>query len=331
MKYKFKIGFTIGDANGIGLEIFAKALMNKSINRLLSNQELFLFGNLQTILNYFKLLDFEFNFAGTQLLLEGLKINIVNIDPSAKVVWGAADKDSGLLAYNSIVCSTHYALEKKIDCVVTLPISKYSLKLARVDYSSHTELLSKLCGTANPLMMFVYKNFRVALLTIHIPIQSVANYIDKDNVVEKTKILYSTLQKDFEISKPKIALLGLNPHSGEGGVIGKEEMQILKPAIEELKSTGIVVEGPFPADGFFAFGNYKLFDATLACYHDQGLIPFKILSKGSGVNYTANLPIVRTSPDHGTAFNIAGKGVASPSSLIESIRLALHIAKARRS
>lgn len=330
MKNKIKIGVTIGDINGIGLEIFAKFFTSTYFKKVENSIQFMLFGNTDSIAEYLRNVVFNVKSTDNILYILGHPIEIVFVEPYAPVRFGKIDGLAGKLSANSIRIATQYALEGKIDCFVTLPISKESLALAKSPFYSHTEFIAELCGVNNPLMLFVYRGLRVALFTIHEPIANVPNLINSKLISDKVTTFANSLKFDFGISNPKIAVLGLNPHSGESGLIGIEEKEIIIPTLHDLTGKGISIEGPYPADGFFGFGLYKLFDGILACYHDQGLIPFKLLTKGIGVNFTANLPIIRTSPDHGTAFDIAGKGKADPSSLIESIRLAIEIYRQRK-
>lgn len=330
MKNKIKIGVTIGDVNGIGLEVFAKFFSSNYFKKVKNSIQFILFGNNNSIIEYFEKTGFNIKLVENTLYILGHPIEIVFVEPYAQVKFGKNDALAGKLSANSIRMVTQYALDGQLDCFVTLPIAKESLALANSPFYSHTEFIAELCGVNNPLMLFVYRGFRIALLTIHSPIVNVPGLINSKLVIDKVTSLANSLRSDFGIQNPKIAILGLNPHSGESGLIGTEENEVIIPTLQSLTERGISIKGPYPADGFFGFGLNKLFDGILACYHDQGLIPFKLLTKGKGVNFTANLPIIRTSPDHGTAFDIAGKGRADPSSLVESIRLAIEIYKQRK-
>lgn len=329
MKNKIKIGVTIGDINGIGLEIFAKFFTSAYFKKVKNSIQFMLFGNTNSIAEYFRKAGLNVGLTDNILYILGHPIEIVSVEPYAQVKFGKIDAIAGKLSANAIRTATQYTLERKIDCFVTLPIAKESLALAKSPFYSHTEFIAGLCGVSNPLMVFIYRGLRIALLTIHKPIANVPSLINQKLISDKVTIFANSLRFDFGISNPKIAILGLNPHSGESGLIGTEENEIIAPTLKNLAEGGISIKGPYPADSFFGFGLYKLFDGILACYHDQGLIPFKLLTKGRGVNFTANLPIIRTSPDHGTAFDIAGEGIANPSSLIESVRLAIGVYKQR--
>lgn len=235
---------------------------------------------------------------------------------------GEIGSDAGDIAMKSIKMATNVVITGRANAIVTAPISKESIHLAGYKEPGHTEYLSKITNTRSQTMMLVNDNLRVGLATTHIPLKDVAIVLSSEVIFEKLKIMNKSLNEDFGISDPRIAVFGLNPHAGDGGVIGDEEQTIIAPALEEAKSRGIFAEGPFAADGWFGNRMYEQYDSVLAMYHDQGLAPFKALSFGKGVNFTAGLPIIRTSPDHGTAFALAGKGTANLESFLEAIKLA---------
>jgi 4-hydroxythreonine-4-phosphate dehydrogenase len=321
---KPKIGITIGDINGIGPEIALKALstidQSRSIPVLISPSSVVDF--------YAKISHSEFTLKKIKDISDATDSGIYVLessDISATPIPGTLSKESGLVAMHAIKTAIDLCLQNKLHAMVTLPISKEAINLADYKIPGHTEYLAEKTNTESVLMMLVNGNLRVALTTVHIPISKVAASITKKLIIEKTEILNNSLKKDFSISNPRIAVLGLNPHAGDGGVIGKEEIEIIQPAVHELNEQGINVEGPFPADGFFGQKRHLNYDAILAMYHDQGLAPFKLISFGKGVNFTAGLPIIRTSPDHGTAFDIAGKGVADPSSFLQAYELATEL------
>ncbi|MFN1833783.1 4-hydroxythreonine-4-phosphate dehydrogenase PdxA [Balneola sp. MJW-20] len=320
------IGITIGDVNGIGPE-----LILKTISSLDSNEQVpLIIGPVQALKKYETLVSGEWNYNIIQDVSD-IKYGKVNIldDGTEEVVItpGIQSSDGGKIAMNSIERTIELCISRKIDAMVTSPISKEAVNLAGYEIPGHTEFLADKTDTSEVLMMLVNEGLRVALVSTHVPISAVANEITKERIIRKAQILDRSLRTDFRISEPKIAVFGLNPHAGDGGVIGEEEITIINPAMEEIKRIGINAEGPFPADGFFGQKLHEKFDAILAMYHDQGLVPFKLLSFGSGVNFTAGLPIIRTSPDHGTAFNIAGKGVADPSSFLKAFSLAVELVK----
>lgn len=331
MKNKINIGITIGDVNGIGLEILGKYLSSNYFKKIDKRCILTIFGNYEIVIDYFsklqggkKYLIFFDNLVKTN------QIQMVEIKEKVPIQFGKVSESAGKVAFESINYAIRYLQNNSIDCLVTLPISKESIKHIQPNFIGHTEYIAQHFSNAEPLMTFVYKNIKLCLLTTHQPLRIVPTVISIDMIIQKSKIFENSLRKDFKISVPRIAILGLNPHSGENGLIGNEELETFVPAIEKLKNSGIQIDGPFPSDGFFAFGLYKKYDGIIACYHDQGLIPFKLISKGKGVNFTANLPIVRTSPDHGTGFDIAGKNIADFTSLKNSIELAFAITSNRQ-
>lgn len=243
--------------------------------------------------------------------------------------FGKNDDNVGKYAIKSFVAATKALKENKIDVLVTAPINKYNIQSDDFKFPGHTDYLDQeLEGDA--LMLMVQDDLRVGLLTDHIPVNEVAKHLNDNLITKKINTIHQTLIQDFSINKPRIAVLGLNPHAGDNGVIGNEEDNILKPTIKKLFESGKLVFGPFPADGFFGSAQYEKYDAVIATYHDQGLIPFKTLSFGKGVNYTAGLDKIRTSPDHGTAFDIAGKGIADHNSFREAVYLAIDVYNSRR-
>ena len=242
--------------------------------------------------------------------------------------YGTNDDALGKYAIKSFVAATKALKEGKVDVLVTAPINKYNIQSDDFKFPGHTDYLNQeLAGDA--LMFMVQDNLRVGLLTDHIPVNDVASHLTEQLITQKIETINKSLTQDFSINKPKIAVLGLNPHAGDGGVIGKEDDTLLKPVIKKLFEKGTLVFGPYPADGFFGNSQYEKFDAVIAAYHDQGLIPFKTLSFGNGVNYTAGLDKIRTSPDHGTAYDIAGKGIANHNSFKEAVFLAIDIYNSR--
>jgi 4-hydroxythreonine-4-phosphate dehydrogenase len=246
------------------------------------------------------------------------------------IVPGKVSQQSGAFALESIEAATKDLKQGLIDAVVTAPINKHTIQSPDFDFPGHTEYFTTQANIKESLMMMVSPLMKVAVFTGHVPLTEVSRHITRDKVFSKVALLQKTLQKDFNIQKPKIAVLGLNPHAGEEGMLGNEEQQIIKPAIIEMKKKGSLVFGPYPADGFFGTHEYKKFDAVLAMYHDQGLIPFKTLAFEDGVNYTCGLPFVRTSPDHGTAYKIAGKNMADETSFREALFTACDIVKNRK-
>jgi 4-hydroxythreonine-4-phosphate dehydrogenase len=257
------------------------------------------------------------------------KINVFNVwKEHLELNYGTNDEALGKYAIKSFVAATKALKEGKVDVLVTAPINKYNIQSDDFKFPGHTDYLNQeLAGDA--LMFMVQDNLRVGLLTDHIPVNDVASHLTEKLITKKIETINQSLTQDFSINKPKIAVLGLNPHAGDGGVIGKEDDTLLKPVIKKLFEKGTLVFGPYPADGFFGNSQYEKFDAVIAAYHDQGLIPFKTLSFGNGVNYTAGLDKIRTSPDHGTAYDIAGKGIANHNSFKEAVFLAIDIYNSR--
>ncbi len=328
---KPKIGISIGDFNGIGPEVIIKVLSDTRINNICTP---IVYGSGKILTRYKRLLGLEsFNYHqyNPNSYINEKKANVVNCwQEHLEIEPGKISEKAGFAAFKALEKSTSDLESGFINAVVTAPINKDNIQHEEFKFPGHTEYYEHKFGIeGNSLMMMVTEKMKIAMVTGHLPLSKVSEVITKDRLQKKLKILIGTLQNDFGISKPKIAVLGLNPHAGENGLLGKEENEIISPVVSDFKNRGNLVYGPFPADGFFGSLNYRKFDAVLAMYHDQGLIPFKILAFDSGVNYTAGLSVVRTSPDHGTAYNIAGKNLASPTSLREAIYLACDIIKAR--
>lgn len=324
------IGFTCGDLNGIGLELIIKSL---SDSRMLDFMIPVVFANNKSINFYRKgLPECNLNFAVLNDLskINPKQVNVLNCwEEEVEITPGELTATGGKYALISLEKAVEALKQKTIDGIVTAPIHKKNIQSDAFNFSGHTPYLQHAFGNTENLMLLVADNIRMALVTEHVTIGDIAKHITKDKIKQKLAILHSSLQKDFGVDKPRIAVLALNPHAGDEGLIGKEEIEIIKPAIKESKQN-ILVFGPYSADAFFARGAHEKFDGVLAMYHDQGLIPFKSLAFGEGVNFTAGLPIVRTSPDHGTAFDIAGKNKADASSFTASIFECVRIIHARQ-
>jgi 4-hydroxythreonine-4-phosphate dehydrogenase len=325
---KIKLGISIGDFNGIGIEIILNTFLDK---RMLDFCTPIIFGSTKLITTYKKFMNIDIPFNGIKNAnnaIEG-KVNIVNLwKEEIEVELGAATKDSGTYAFKSLEAATNALLKNEIDVLVTAPINKDNIQSEEFAFPGHTEYLeSKLNGES--LMILMTNELRIGLITGHIPISEISSTISPELIKKKVTIMHQTLVQDFAISKPKIAILGLNPHCGDNGVIGKEDDEIIRPTIAEIQNEGKLVYGPYSADSFFGSKNYKNFDGILAMYHDQGLAPFKTLSFGGGVNFTAGLDKIRTSPDHGTAYELAGKGEANINSFKEAVFTALEVFKTR--
>lgn len=329
--HKPRIGITLGDINGIGPEIIIKALSDHRIMSLLTPV---VYGSGRVLSFYKKLLNNEeVNY--TQVKNKGQfiarQLNMVNCwEDVIEIVPGKASKETGKAALLSLQKACEELKEGLLDALVTAPIDKHSIHSEEFPFKGHTEFLTQYFGASESLMLLVGNSLRVGLVTEHVAVREIADLITRERVENKLKLLEHSLRHDFGISKPKIAILGLNPHAGDGGLIGTEEEQILKPLVNDWRNKGKLVSGPFPADGFFASGQYTKFDGILAMYHDQGLIPFKTLAFENGVNFTAGLPVVRTSPDHGTAYAIAGKNQADENSFREALFRACDIVQSRK-
>lgn len=329
--HKPRIGITMGDLNGVGPEVIIKAL---SDNRVLSMFTPVIYGSGRVLSFYKKSMNNEeFNY--TQVKTKGQlttkHINVVNCwEEVIEIVPGKASKETGRAALLSLTKACEELKEGLLDALVTAPIDKHSIHSEEFPFKGHTEFLTNYFGATESLMLLISDTLRVGLVTEHIAVRDIASYITRERIEAKLKLLEHSLRKDFGINKPKIAILGLNPHAGDGGLVGVEEEEILKPLINDLKNKGKLISGPFPADGFFATAQYKKFDGILAMYHDQGLIPFKSIAFENGVNFTAGLPVIRTSPDHGTGYSIAGKNQAIETSLREALFKACDIIQSRK-
>lgn len=322
------VGISIGDLNGIGSEVILKTFED---TRMLELCTPVIFANVKIVSFLKKELKLDVAIHGIDKLEQLVvgKINVLNVwREGVNLEFGKNDDVVGSYAIKSFVAATKALKDGLVDVLVTAPINKYNIQSEEFKFPGHTDYLDKeLEGDA--LMLMVHDDLRVGLLTDHVPVNEVAKHLNEKLISSKIKTIIQTLKQDFEIEKPKVAVLGLNPHSGDNGVIGQEEEKIIKPALKKLFEAGNMVFGPFSADGFFGSAQYEKYDAVIATYHDQGLIPFKTLSFGNGVNYTAGLNKIRTSPDHGTAYEIAGKGVANHESFKEAVYLAIDIFKKR--
>lgn len=325
------LGITIGDINGIGPEVIIKAL---SDSRLLNLFTPLIYGSTKVLSFYKKALnitDFNYSQSKNPGQLIPRKINVINCwNEHYEVKAGEDTPEGGKCAFMALERAVSDLKEGLIDGLVTAPINKNNIQNDQFKFPGHTEYLASKFDSKDILMMMVGHSMKVGVATGHIPIKEVSQMLTKELLMKKIRLMNQSLKNDFGIIKPKIAVLGLNPHAGENGLLGAEENEMIKPAIKELKDKGILAFGPFPADGFFGVAQYQKVDGIMAMYHDQGLIPFKALAFDNGVNFTAGLPVVRTSPDHGTAFNIAGKDQADPSSIREAIYLAIDVIHQRK-
>ena len=326
---KIKVGISIGDPNGIGIEVILKIFQEKELFEFFTP---ILYGNM-------KLISFQKRHLNLKTSLspyrEGGKlspnqVNVVDVWNNLFTTdFGKSTEEGGHHALKSLKAATKALKENKVDVLVTAPIDKHNIQSESFKFPGHTDYLSKELG-GKSLMFMITEELKVGLLTDHIPVSEVAQLITPERIEEKVSLMMESLKKDFGISKPKIGVLGINPHTGDKGIIGKEDDEVLRPTLKKLYEKGDIVLGPYAADSFFGAQTHTQFDAILAVYHDQGLIPFKTLSFGQGVNYTAGLSKVRTSPDHGTAFEIAGKGLAQTDSFKEALFTARDIYFERR-
>jgi 4-hydroxythreonine-4-phosphate dehydrogenase len=328
---KIKIGISIGDVNGIGMEVIMKTLMN---NRILDYCTPIVYGHTKVASFHRKTMDIdEFNFNvidnATQAKIK--RANIINCwEEDVKIELGMSTETGGKYAFISLERALDDLIAGNTDALVTAPINKNNIQSDNFQFAGHTEYIQSKTNSADSLMFLISEDVRIGVVTGHIPVQEIPEKISVEKIVSKLSLMSESLKKDFWIQKPKIAVLGLNPHAGDNGLIGKEELEIITPAIAEANLQGIFAFGPFSADGFFAARTYCQFDAVLAMYHDQGLIPFKQIAFHNGVNFTAGLPVVRTSPDHGTGYDIAGKNQASENSFREALFTAINIVERRR-
>ena len=324
-----RLGISIGDLNGIGAEVVLRIFED---NRMLDFCTPIIFASIKTmsfVKNHFKL---DINLNGIHNINQAIagRVNVLNCwKENVNINFGQEDLKIGEYAIKSLVQATKALKEDEIDVLVTAPINKHNIQSETFKFPGHTDYLNQELE-GNSLMFMVTQGLRVGLLTDHVPVKDIAAHITPKLIEEKIATVYQSLVQDFRINKPKIAVLGINPHTGDNGVIGNEDDTVLRPTLQKIKATGKLVFGPYAADSFFGSDNYKNFDAIIASYHDQGLIPFKTLSFGQGVNYTAGLNRVRTSPDHGTAYEIAGKGTADISSFKEAIFTGIQIFKNRK-
>ncbi|MAL22432.1 MAG: 4-hydroxythreonine-4-phosphate dehydrogenase PdxA [Xanthomarina sp.] len=323
------VGISIGDLNGIGGEIVLKTFEDP---RMLEFCTPVIFASVKTISFLNKHFNLGLNFNGVNnynQIIHG-KLNVYNVwNDKFNIEFGKEDPKMGAYAIKSLQAATQALKGNHVDVLVTAPINKHNIQSDAFNFPGHTDYLAKELE-GNSLMFMVSDTLRVGLLTDHVPVKDISGHITKQLIKDKLDIIYQSLEKDFKIRKPKVAVLGINPHTGDNGVIGKEDDEVLRPTLSEIRDKGRLVFGPYAADSFFGSKNYKNFDAIIAAYHDQGLIPFKTLAFGKGVNFTAGLSKVRTSPDHGTAFEIAGKGEADESSFKEAVFAAIQIFKNRK-
>lgn len=332
MERKIKVGITHGDTNGVGYEIILKTFADPTIFELCTP---IVYGSPKVATYHRKALDLQTNF---QIVASGAeaidgRLNMVTcIEEEVKIDFGQATPEGGQAALSSLERALEEYDKGMFDVLLTAPINKHTIQSESFHFPGHTEYIEERAGGGNQaLMILMRENLRVALVTGHIPVKDIAQTISKELIKQKAAILFRSLKQDFGINNPRMAVLALNPHAGDDCLIGMEEHDKIIPAVQELNNEGIICFGPYPADGFFGSGMYSKFDGILAMYHDQGLAPFKALAMDEGVNYTAGLPIIRTSPAHGTAYDIAGKNMAGESSFRQALYAAIDIFRNRQS
>lgn len=328
---KIRVGITQGDINGIGYEVIIKTLMDPRMDEMCTS---IVYGSPKVAAYHRKALNIE-NFSFNQIKdaseANPKRPNIVNcMDENVRVELGKSTEYAGQGALLALQAAVADLKAGKIDVLVTAPINKSNIQSQSFTFPGHTEFLAKEFGVKDVLMLMVSDTMKVGVVTGHIPIADVSKSITTDAILSKLRLLNDTLVRDFGVRRPRIAVFGLNPHAGDSGVIGNEEETIIIPALKQANTEGIVAMGPYPADGFFGSDRFSRFDAILAMYHDQGLSPFKVINFDTGVNYTAGLPIVRTSPDHGTAYDLAGQNLANPNSFRQALYLAIDIFRNRQ-
>ena len=327
---KIKVGITQGDINGVGYEVILKAFSDPVMLELCTPV---IYGSPKVAAYHRKSLDLPTNFSIVNSAAEAAynRLSVVNCtDDEVKVEFSKADPEAGKAALGALERAIEEYKEGLIDVIVTAPINKHTIQSETFAFPGHTEYIEERLGNgAKSLMILMKDDFRVALVTGHIPVSQIASTITKELIEEKLAIFNQSMKQDFAIGAPRIAVLSLNPHAGDEGLLGKEEEEIIIPALKEMSARGILCYGPYPADGFMGSGNFTHFDGVLAMYHDQGLAPFKALAMDEGVNYTAGLPVIRTSPAHGTAYDIAGKGLASEDSFRQAIYVAIDVFRNR--
>jgi 4-hydroxythreonine-4-phosphate dehydrogenase len=328
---KIRVGITSGDPNGVGIETIIQVFSDSRVSEGITPV---IYANPEIIKHYKKVTgteEFAYNSVGSASEALAKKVNLVNVwKEKFNLQPGKPDKEAGAFALKSLETAVADLAANKIDVLVTAPIDKDTIQAANFNFPGHTEYLASVAGTDQVLMFLVSDVLKIGIVTGHVPLKDVAAGITKDKILAKLKLMRESLIRDFAISTPRIAVLGLNPHAGDNGLIGAEERDIILPAVREATEQGMYVFGPYGADGFFGSGTWRQFDAVLAMYHDQGLAPFKTIAFSDGVNFTAGLPVVRTSPDHGVAYDLAGKGKADPGSLRAAVFMACDIYENRK-
>ena len=326
------IGISLGDYNGIGPEVILKALQYNRLQKICTPV---IYGSMRVLNRYRNLLNLkDWNLNGAQTIgqISHKLTNVITCwpDQNQDIQPGQVTPEAGQAALASLQRAVDDLKAGKLDALVTAPINKYNIQSEEFKFPGHTEYLAQEFGVQDNLMFMVSERLRVGVVTGHVPLGRVRQNVTRDRIHQKLTLMMQSLKQDFGIERPKIAVLGLNPHAGEEGLLGNEENDIIKPLLTEWRTKGHLVFGPYPADGFFGTRGYTKFDAVLAMYHDQGLIPFKAIAFEEGVNFTAGMPVVRTSPDHGTAYDIAGKDLADETSMLQAIYTAIDVARQRK-
>ena len=327
-----RVAISIGDYNGIGIEVILKSLQNPKITEMCTPC---IYGS-SKVINFYKkdlnLNDLYIHYVKGNGPIQAGKVNLITCwEEETEITPGTPSSVSGNYAFRSLEAALRDVKEGKMDVLLTAPLDKSTVNSDTRKFNGHTEYLAEMDGAARHMMLLVCDDLKVGLVTGHIPIKEVASKLSKERIIDSIKMLHDTLRSDYGITKPRIAVLGLNPHAGDNGLLGDEEINYIIPAVNEAIEAGVYAFGPYPSDGFFGTEEFRKFDAVLAMYHDQGLIPFKLLGFEDGVNYTAGLSFVRTSPDHGTAYAIAGKGIANESSFRNALYLAIDLHRNRLS
>lgn len=329
---KLRVGITMGDINGIGPEILIKAFHDPRLREVCVPV---IYGSSRVINIYRKILKinkFHYIVVNKAKQAQYRKLNVIECGPDMdRIDVGKPSEMGGKAAFMAIKRALEDAKHRELDVLVTMPVDKATFQMQDESFVGHTELLTKAFGIHESLMLMVSDELRIGVVTNHLPIRNISRNLSTKKIVQKVTIMDKTLKQDFSIQRPIIALLGLNPHAGDQGLIGREEQEVILPAVQSLQKSGILVQGPFPADGFFGSLAYRKFDGVMAMYHDQGLVPFKLISGYAGVNFTAGIPFIRTSPDHGVAYDIAGKDLANTESFLKSLYLAIDVFRTRES
>lgn len=328
---KIRVAITQGDTNGVGCEVILKTFSDPAMFEICTP---IVYGSPKVITYHKKALNIDTNYSIINRAEEARdgRLNVLTcFDEEVKIELGQPSEEAGRAAFKALDCAMADYRAGLYDVLVTAPINKATIQSEGFHFPGHTEYIETKVGDGNKaLMILMNESLRVALVTTHLPIKDISKAITKEAIIEKAVIFHNSLRRDFRISSPRIAILSLNPHAGDDGLLGSEEKEIIVPAIEELEKQGIQAFGPYAADGFFGSNSYDYFDGVLAMYHDQGLAPFKTIALDSGVNFTAGLPIVRTSPDHGTAYDIAGQGKADENSFRQAIYTAIDVFRNRQ-